>query len=59
MAACIMYTRTDYDRIKKEGFNYTLPAETLEAIKKIASNVGAPEYIKTPHFDKRISRAFI
>jgi hypothetical protein len=53
MAACIMYTRTDYDRIKKEGFNYTLPAETIEAIKKIASNVGAPEYIKTPHFDKR------
>lgn len=53
MAACIMYTRNDYDRIKKEGFNYTLPVETIDAIKKIAANVGAPEYIKTPHFDKR------
>lgn len=53
MSACIIYTRTDYDRIKKEGFEYVLPQETLDTIKKIASNVGAPEYIKTPHFDKR------
>jgi len=53
MAASIIYTRTDYDRIKKEGFVYTLPQETLAAIKKIAANVGAPEYIKTPHFEKR------
>ena len=53
MAACIIYTRTDYERIKKEGFEYVLPKETLETIKKIAANVGAPEYIKTPHFDKR------
>ena len=53
MANCIIYTRNDYERIKKEGFVYTLPQETLEAIKKIATNVGAPEYIKTPHFDKR------
>lgn len=53
MAACITYTRSDYDRIKKEGFVFTLPQETLDAIKKISANVGAPEYIKTPHFDKR------
>jgi len=51
--ACIVYTRNDYDRIKKEGFVYTLPKETLDAIKKISANVGAPEYIKTPHFEKR------
>lgn len=53
MAACIIYTRADYDRFKKEGFEYALPKETLDTIKKIAANVGAPEYIKTPHFDKR------
>jgi hypothetical protein len=53
MAACIIYTRNDYDRIKKEGFVYALPKETLDTIKKIAANVGAPEYIKTPHFEKR------
>jgi hypothetical protein len=47
------YTRIDYDRIKREGFTFILPQETLQAIKTIASNVGAPEYIKTPHFEKR------
>jgi hypothetical protein len=51
--AYIIYTRNDYDRIKKEGFEYSLPQETLDAIKKISANVGAPEYIKTPHFDKK------
>ena len=54
--ACQIYTRSDYDRIKKDGFVYTLPTETIEAIKKIAANVGAPEYIKTPHFEKRKPR---
>jgi hypothetical protein len=53
MACVIVYTRNDYDRIKKEGFTYALPQETLDTIKKISANVGAPEYIKTPHFEKR------
>ena len=56
MSCCLAkqtYTREEYDRIKKEGFEYSLPQETLDIIKKIAANVGAPEYIKTPHFDKR------
>ena len=47
------YTRSDYDRIKREGFTFILPQETIQAIKTISSNVGAPEYIKTPHFEKR------
>ena len=47
------YTRIDYDRIKREGFTFILPPETIQAIKTISSNVGAPEYIKTPHFEKR------
>lgn len=51
--ATITYTRVDYDRIKKEGFTFILPPETLAAIKSISQNVGAPEYIKTPHFEKR------
>ena len=51
--ACVVYMRNDYDRIKKDGFTYTLPQETIDTIKKIAANVGAPEYIKTPHFEKR------
>lgn len=48
-----IYTRVDYDRIKKEGFTFELPPETIAVIKKIAANVGAPEYIRTPHFEKR------
>ena len=51
--ACITYTLVDFERIKKEGFTYALPAETLRTIKTISTNVGAPEYIKTPHFEKR------
>ena len=51
------YSRVDYDRIKREGFTYVLPAETVHTIKKIATNVGAPEYIKTPHFEKRIHKS--
>lgn len=47
------YTRADYDKIKRDGFSFILPQETLDAIKSIAANVGAPEYIKTPHFEKR------
>ena len=53
MAAIKTYTRVDYDRIKRDGFTFILPQETINAIKTIASNVGAPEYIKTPHFEKR------
>lgn len=53
MATTKTYTRVDYDRIKREGFSFILPQETINAIKTIASNVGAPEYIKTPHFEKR------
>ena len=49
----LVYTLADFERIKKEGFTYALPAETLRNIKTISTNVGAPEYIKTPHFEKR------
>jgi len=55
--ACLLssriYKRADFDKIKKEGFTYQLPTETIDIIKQIATNVGAPEYIKTPHFEKR------
>ena len=47
------YLRTDFDKIKNEGFIYVLPTGTIDTIKSISSKVGAPEYIKTPHFEKR------
>lgn len=52
MTSIKTYKRVDYDRIKREGISYSLPEETLKVIKKISANVGAPEYIKTPHFEK-------
>lgn len=51
-----LYYREDYDKIKKEGFTFSLPAEVMEIIKTISSQVGAPEYIKTPHFEKRTTK---
>jgi hypothetical protein len=47
------YRLTDYDRIKNEGFTMTLSQETINIIKKISGQVGAPEYIKTPNFERR------
>jgi hypothetical protein len=49
----ITYRRADYDRIRSEGFTFVLPAETIAVIKKISTNVGAPEYIRTPYFEKQ------
>jgi len=51
--ACQVYKRADFERFKREGFIFELPVETIELIKKISSNVGAPEYIRTPHFEKK------
>jgi hypothetical protein len=35
------------------GFNYVIPSETMNIISQIASEVGAPNYVKTPVFQKR------
>jgi len=50
-----MYKLTDFDKLKREGITYTLPQETIDTIKQISSNVGAPEYVKTPHFEKKVN----
>ena len=54
-APIITYTMDDFDRIKKNGFTYRLTQSILECIRTISSDVGAPEYIKTPMFEKRPS----
>ena len=43
----------DFDRIKNDGFTMTLNPETLQIIQQLASQVGAPGYIKTPIFERR------
>ena len=46
-------TLGDFENIKNEGFNFELPQETINMIKKISELVGDASYIKTPVFKKR------
>jgi hypothetical protein len=47
------YTKDDFTKILNAGFSYNLDAETMKIIQSIADQVGAPEYIRTPKFEKR------
>jgi hypothetical protein len=47
------YSLEDINTIMFDGFDYKLPAETLKIISKLSSQVGSPDYIKTPVFQKR------
>ena len=49
----IQYTKEDFNKILNDGFTYNLDAETMKIIQSIADQVGAPEYIRTPKFEKR------
>lgn len=49
----IKFTPSDFERIKNNGFSCPLSTETIAIIQALADQVGAPEYIKTPQFDKR------
>jgi len=47
------YTLENINDIIFQGFNYELPDETLKSISEIALQVGSPDYVKTPIFQKR------
>ena len=49
----IQYPLRAFHQIMQDGFSYQLSEEVIRTIKSIAEQVGAPEYIKTPQFDKR------
>ena len=46
------YTLTDFDRIICNGFEYSVQQAIVDLVSKIADQVGAPTYIKTPVFPK-------
>ena len=48
-----IYTLEKINEILYQGFEYTLPDETLAIISNLSSEVGSPDYIKTPVFQKR------
>lgn len=47
-----VYTLENIEKIMFDGFEYSLDSKVIELIKHLAEKVGAPEYIKTPHFIK-------
>ena len=49
----IKYQLQDFSNIKYNGFDFKLPDETIQMIKELCYEVGSPNYIKTPVFQKR------
>ena len=47
------YTLGDFTNLIFNGFNYELPDETIQMISHLALEVGSPDYVKTPVFQKR------
>ena len=48
-----VYQLTDFDVIKWNGFEIELPENVVALVSRIADQVGAPSYVKTPIFPKR------
>lgn len=48
-----VYNLEKINEILYQGFEYSLPDETLKIISNLSSEVGSPDYIKTPVFQKR------
>jgi hypothetical protein len=47
------YNLQDFMKISFNGFDYTIPEETMNLISSLSIEVGSPTYIKTPIFKKR------
>ncbi len=52
----IKYSLTDFNKIKNDGFEYNLSPDVIKIIQELAEQVGAPEYVKTPVFEKKQER---
>lgn len=46
------YNLQDFEKISFNGFNFTIPEETINLISSLSMKVGSPTYIKTPIFQK-------
>lgn len=53
MTDTLKYTLKDFTNITFDGFNYSLPEDTITLISELSLEVGSPSYIKTPVFQKR------
>ena len=48
-----MYDIDVFHQLSNQGFDYTLSENVLSIIKRISTKVGAPNYVKTPIFQKK------
>ena len=53
MSKVLKYTIQDFNAITFNGFNLSLPEETIKIISELSLQVGSPSYVKTPVFQKR------
>lgn len=53
MATQVKYSLDDFNKIIFNGFDFNLSEETLRVISELSLQVGSPDYVKTPVFQKR------
>ena len=51
-----VYPINVFQELTSDGFDYTLSEKVLNIINRIATKVGAPNYVKTPIFQKKQSK---
>ena len=49
------YSLEDFNNITFNGFKFDFPEDTLKIISELALEVGSPNYVKTPIFQKRVN----
>ena len=49
------YTLENFNSIAFNGFKFDFPEDTLKMISELALEVGSPNYVKTPIFQKRVN----
>ena len=47
------YKLIDFETITFNGFDFSIPEETVQLISMLSMEVGSPTYIKTPVFQKK------
>jgi hypothetical protein len=52
-AKVLKYSLDEVNNIIFQGFDYSLPEATLKIISELSLQVGSPDYVKTPVFQKR------
>ena len=59
MTTTLKYSLEDFRNIRFEGFNFTLPEDTITLISNLSLEVGSPTYVKTPNFQKQDSSKIV